>query len=97
MGTEQPDDRAAQSVDKERAWFIARQYHCLRQTKYGDLRDYAKETHSALEGVGKLALAECVWTDDQPDLGTQSILSLVDEFQNWLRKRAKEVGSVLVK
>ena len=45
---------------KDRAWFIARQYHCLRQTKYGSLSDYAKETHSELESVGKLALVESV-------------------------------------
>lgn len=45
---------------KDRAWFIARQYHCLRQTKYGSLSDYAKETISELESVGKLALVECV-------------------------------------
>ena len=45
---------------KERARSIARQYHCLRQTKYGGLSDYAKETLSELESVGKLALVECV-------------------------------------
>ena len=45
---------------KDRAWFIARQYHCLRQTKYGGLSDYAKETLSELESVGKLTLVECV-------------------------------------
>ena len=45
---------------KDRAWFIARQYHCLRQTKYGSLSDYAKETLSELGSVGKLALVECV-------------------------------------
>ena len=45
---------------KERARLIARQYHCLRQTKYGGLSDYAKETLSELESVGKLALVECV-------------------------------------
>lgn len=45
---------------KERARSIARQYHCLRQTKYGGLSDYAKETLSDLESVGKLALVECV-------------------------------------
>ena len=45
---------------KDRAWFIARQYHCLRQNKYGSLSDYAKETLSELESVGKLALVECV-------------------------------------
>ena len=39
---------------------IARQYYCLRQTKYGGLSDYAKETLSELESVGKLALVECV-------------------------------------
>lgn len=45
---------------KDRAWSIARQYHCLRQTKYGGLSDYTKETLSELESVGKLALVECV-------------------------------------
>ena len=45
---------------KDRAWFIARQYHCLRQTKYGSLSDYAKEMLSELESVGKLALVECI-------------------------------------
>ena len=45
---------------KDRAWFIARQYHCLRQTQYGSLSDYTKETLSELESVGKLALVECV-------------------------------------
>lgn len=45
---------------KDRARLIARQYHCLRQTKYGSLSDYAKETLSELERVGKLALVECV-------------------------------------
>lgn len=47
---------------KDRARLIARQYHCLRQTKYGGLSDYAKETLSELESVGKLALIECVRT-----------------------------------
>ena len=46
---------------KDRARLIARQYHCLRQTKHGGLSDYAKETLSELESVGKLALVECVW------------------------------------
>ena len=45
---------------KDRARLIARQYHCLRQTKYGGLSDYAKETLSELESVGKLALVEGV-------------------------------------
>lgn len=45
---------------KDRARLIARQYHCLLQTKYGSLSDYAKETLSELESVGKLALVECV-------------------------------------
>ena len=48
---------------KDRARLIARQYHCLRQTKYGGLSDYAKETLSELESVGKLALVECIRTD----------------------------------
>lgn len=47
---------------KDRARLIARQYHCLRQTKYGGLSDYAKETLSELESVGKLVLVECVRT-----------------------------------
>ena len=47
---------------KERARSIARQYHCLRQTKHGGLSDYAKETLSELESVGKLALVECIRT-----------------------------------
>lgn len=47
---------------KDRAWSIARQYHCLRQTKYGVLSDYAKETLSELESVGRLSLVECVRT-----------------------------------
>ena len=47
-------------IVKNRAWSIARQYHCLRQTKYGGLSDYAKETLAELESVGKLALVECV-------------------------------------
>ena len=45
---------------KDRAWFIARQYHCLRQTKYGSLSDYAKETLSERESVGQLAGVEWV-------------------------------------
>ena len=45
---------------KDRARLIARQYHCLRQTKYGGLSDYTKETLSELESVGKLAMVECV-------------------------------------
>lgn len=47
---------------KDRARLIARQYHCMRQTKYGGLSDYAKEMLSELESVGKLALVECVRT-----------------------------------
>ena len=49
-------------IVKNRAWSIACQYHCLRQTKYGGLSDYAKETLSELESVGKLALVESVRT-----------------------------------
>ena len=45
---------------KERARSIARQYHCLRQTKHGGLSDYAKETLSEQESVGKLTPVECV-------------------------------------
>lgn len=47
---------------KDRARLIARQYHCLRQTKYGGLSDYAKEMLSELESVGRLTLVECVRT-----------------------------------
>lgn len=47
---------------KDRAWLMARQYHCLRQNKFGGLSDYTKETLSELESVGKLALVECVRT-----------------------------------
>lgn len=47
---------------KNRAWSIARQYHCLRQNQYGALSDYAKEMLSELESVGRLALVECVRT-----------------------------------
>ena len=36
-------------IVKNHAWSIARQYHCLRQTKYGGLSDYAKETLSELD------------------------------------------------
>lgn len=46
---------------RERARLIAQRYHCLRQTKYGGLIDYAKRMLSELESVGKLALVECVW------------------------------------
>ena len=49
---------------KDRARLIARQYHCLRQTKYGGLSDYAKEMLSELESVGRLALVECVGSGD---------------------------------
>ena len=49
---------------KDRARLIARQYHCLRQTKYGGLSDYAKEMLSELESVGRLALVECVRSGD---------------------------------
>ena len=47
---------------RERARMIAQRYHCLPQTKYGGLSDYAKEMLSELESVGKLALVECVRT-----------------------------------
>ena len=47
---------------KDRARLIARQYHCLRQSKYGGLSNYAKELLSELESVGRLALVECVRT-----------------------------------
>lgn len=39
---------------KDRAWLIARQYHCLRQTKHGGLSDYAKEMLSELEEDGDI-------------------------------------------
>ena len=35
--------------------------------------------------------------DDQSSLGTQYIISLANEFQSWLRKRAKEIDSFLDK
>mgnify|MGYP005802619515 CR=1 FL=1 len=47
---------------RDRARLIARRYHCLRQTQHGGLSNYAKETLSELESVGKLALVECVRT-----------------------------------
>lgn len=49
---------------KDRARLISRQYHCLRQTKYGSLSDYAKDMLSELESVGRLALVECVRSGD---------------------------------
>lgn len=49
---------------KDRARLIARQYHCLRQTRHGGLSDYAKEMLSELESVGRLALVECVRSGD---------------------------------
>ena len=45
---------------KDRVWFIARQYHCLGQNKFGGLSNYAKETLSELERVEKPALIECI-------------------------------------
>ena len=47
---------------RDRARLIARRYHCPRQTQHSGLSDYAKETLSELESVGKLALVECVRT-----------------------------------
>ena len=35
--------------------------------------------------------------DDQPGLDTEHIISLAEEFQSWLRKRAEEVDSFLAK
>ena len=66
---------------KNRALLIARQYHCLRQTKYGGLSDYAKEMLSALESVGKLALVECVRVgsyDPEKDRFTTYITPFLD-------------------
>ena len=74
---------------KDRAWFIARQYHCLRQTKYGSLSDYAKETLSELESVGKLALVECVRTGSY-DAGKGQFTTYVTPFLDGAMRRHLE-------
>ncbi|MGN8897596.1 hypothetical protein [Flavonifractor sp. HCP28S3_F3] len=74
---------------KDRAWFIARQYHCLRQTKYGSLSDYAKETLSELESVGKLALVECARTGSY-DAGKGQFTTYVIPFLDGAMRRHLE-------
>ena len=74
---------------KDRAWFIARQYHCLRQTKYGSLSDYAKETLSDLESVGKLALVECARTGSY-DAGKGQFTTYVIPFLDGAMRRHLE-------
>ena len=72
-----------------RAWFIARQYHCLRQTKYGSLSDYAKETLSELESVGKLVLVECARTGSY-DAGKGQFTTYVIPFLDGAMRRHLE-------
>ena len=74
---------------KDRAWFIARQYHCLRQTKHGGLSDYAKETLSKLESVGKLALVECARTGSY-DAGKGQFTTYVIPFLDGAMRRHLE-------
>ena len=74
---------------KDRAWFIARQYHCLRQTKYGGLSDYAKETLSELESVGKLVLVECARTGSY-DAGKGQFTTYVIPFLDGAMRRHLE-------
>ena len=74
---------------KDRAWFIARQYHCLRQTKHGSLSDYAKETLSELESVGKLALVECARTGSY-DAGKGQFTTYVIPFLDGAMRRHLE-------
>ena len=74
---------------KDRAWFIARQYHCLRQTKYGSLSDYAKETLSELESVGKLAPVECARTGSY-DAGKGQFTTYVIPFLDGAMRRHLE-------
>ena len=74
---------------KERARMIARQYHCLRQTQYGGLSDYAKETLSELESVGKLALVECVRTGSY-DAGKGQFTTYVTPFLDGAMRRHLE-------
>ena len=74
---------------KDRARLIARQYHCLRQTKYGGLSDYAKEMLSELESVGKLALVECVRTGGY-DAGKGRFTTYVTPFLDGAMRRHLE-------
>ena len=74
---------------KNRAWSIARQYHCLRQNQYGALSDYAKEMLSELESVGKLALVECVRTGGY-DAGKSRFTTYVTPFLDGAMRRHLE-------
>ena len=74
---------------KDRARLIARQYHCLRQTKYGGLSDYAKDMLSELESVGKLALVECVRTGGY-DAGKGRFTTYVTPFLDGAMRRHLE-------
>ena len=74
---------------KNRAWSIARQYHCLRQNQYGALSDYAKEMLSELESVGRLALVECVRTGDY-DAGKGQFTTYVTPFLDGAMRRHLE-------
>ena len=74
---------------KDRARLIARQYHCLRQTKYGGLSDYAKETLSELESVGKLVLVECARTGSY-DAGKGQFTTYVIPFLDGAMRRHLE-------
>ena len=74
---------------KDRARLIARQYHCMRQTKYGGLSDYAKEMLSELESVGKLALVECVRTGGY-DVGKGRFTTYVTPFLDGAMRRHLE-------
>ena len=74
---------------KDRARLIARQYHCLRQTKYGGLSDYAKEMLSELESVGRLALVECVRTGGY-DVGKGRFTTYVTPFLDGAMRRHLE-------
>ena len=74
---------------KDRARLIARQYHCLRQTRHGGLSDYAKEMLSELESVGRLALVECVRTDGY-DAGKGRFTTYVTPFLDGAMRRHLE-------
>ena len=74
---------------KDRARLIARQHHCLRQTKYGGLSDYAKEMLSELESVGRLALVECVRTGGY-DVGKGRFTTYVTPFLDGAMRRHLE-------
>ena len=74
---------------KDRACFIARQYHCLRQNQYGGLSDYTKETLSELESVGKLALVECTRTGSY-DAGKGQFTTYVIPFLDGAMRRHLE-------